>query len=104
VFGFVSILVLEQRRFCGGRRRKMIDYKNAENAVTVFYAGKALSFRHDQLPADWETLFRDPEVEECVNEVVIQKGQPLAEGQGDSRTDAWNDVSACLDELRGSTG
>ena len=85
----------------------MIEYKRAgRGSITVTHAGKALSFRVDQLPEDWETLFRDPEVEECVQEVVIQKGRPVARGAaGDETTEAgWDEVSACLDELRGSTG
>jgi hypothetical protein len=85
----------------------MIDYKrSSQDAVTVSHAGKALAFRLDRLPEDWETLFRDPEVEQCVHEVVIRNGQPVAEGQAGGGTSAagWDEVGACLDELRGSTG
>jgi hypothetical protein len=84
----------------------MIDRKlNPGTSVTVRYAGKTLDFKLDQIPDDWETLFRDPEVEQCVHEVVMQKGRSIAEGEGSSATAiGWDEVSDCLDELRGSTG
>jgi hypothetical protein len=84
----------------------VIDHKkSSQDAITVLYAGMALSFRLDRLPEDWEVLFRDPEVEECVHEVVLKKGRPVAEGESAGEASAgWDEVSACLDELRGSTG
>ena len=53
----------------------MLSYEiSSGKSVIVSYAGKTLAFDLQRLPADWETLFRDPEIEQCVNETVLEKG------------------------------
>jgi hypothetical protein len=84
----------------------MLNYEvSSGKSVLVSYAGKTLAFDLHRLPTDWETLFRDPEIEQCVNETVLQKGAAnAANAASPSEAGSWEDVSARLDELRGSTG
>jgi hypothetical protein len=80
----------------------MVTFEKSADAVTVFFAGKALDFRLDRLPSDWETLFRDPDVAGCVNEVVADKGAPEKSGQRPSL--GWDEERMCLEGVSGSSG
>ena len=80
----------------------MVEFQNSPEKVTVFYAEKAVDFRRDGLPADWETLLRDPDIAECVNDVILEKGAPRASSRRPQL--GWDEVTARLAGLAGSTG
>jgi hypothetical protein len=80
----------------------MVKFKKSDDAVTVFFAEKALDFRLDRLPSDWETLFRDPDVAGCVNEIVADKGAPEQSAERPSL--GWDEVRMCLEGVSGSSG
>ncbi len=80
----------------------MLKFEKSAGAVTVFFAEKAVDFQLDRMPPDWETLFRDPDVAGCVNELVAVKGVPEKSGQ---RTVlGWDEVQMCLERVSGSSG
>jgi hypothetical protein len=80
----------------------MVKYEmQPSGAVTVSFEQKALSFRVDSLPADWEALLRDPDVAECVNELVRAKGGPAGAG---APIGNWDDVNECVMRTTGAAG
>lgn len=83
----------------------MIGYEIARDGMlTVRFADKVLCFRRQDLPADWETLFRDPEICECVNQTVLDQGGPAADGAGAPPVVGWDAVQHRLERLQGTTG
>lgn len=80
----------------------MLKFEKSTSVVTVFFAEKALDFQLDRLPSDWETLFRDPDVAGCVNEIVADKGMPEKAGQRPAL--GWDEVRMCLERVSGSSG
>jgi hypothetical protein len=80
----------------------MVNFEKSAGRVTVYFAGKALDFRLDHLPPDWETLFRDPDTAGCVNEIVAGKGVP--EASGERPLLGWEEVRMCVERVSGSSG
>ena len=80
----------------------MVEFQSSPEKITVTYAEKSLDLDRKGLPPDWETLLRDPEVAECVNELVLEKGAPR--DQASRPLLGWDAVQDRLDDLAGSTG
>ncbi len=80
----------------------MVEVRNTPERVTVSFAEKALDLRREGLPADWEVLLRDPEIAECVNALILERGAPSGEAQRPLL--GWGMVAERLERMKGSTG
>jgi len=81
----------------------MVKFERPDGrTIRVSFGEKTLDFSLDRLPADWETLLRDPDVAGCVNEVVLRRG--VAAGGGAVPAVGWDEVRLCIEKADGSTG
>ena len=80
----------------------MVEFQSSPEKITVTYAEKSVDLDRKGLPPDWETLLRDPDVAECVNDLVLEKGAPRDEATRPFLS--WDAVQERLEDLQGSTG
>jgi hypothetical protein len=80
----------------------MVEFQSSPEKITVTFAEKSLDLARKGLPPDWEALLQDPEVAECVNELVLEKGAPR--DQASRPMLSWDAIQQRLEDLEGSTG